>query len=159
MDAAEVGEVALLPHVHRGKFYFGRVQVRGLRGRGQRTFFLLAPKISDLIIIGGYSAALGLDALPDNRYGLLALTVVATGFWVDFTRDVFAFWDYNDTVKVYNAYGLDGELKRLPARLVHAGISVAAALVIFEGYRQVFAHDNQVEGAAPAMLPLVMTTF
>ncbi|MBT8493645.1 MAG: hypothetical protein KJO07_11345 [Deltaproteobacteria bacterium] len=139
---ADIVEMNLLPHVSRGKFYFGRVSVVGLRGRGERTFFYIAPKISDLVLIGGYSLALGLDALPDNKYGLLAFTVVATGFWVDFTRDVFAFWDHNDTVKVYNLYGLDREWKRLPARLVHAGISVAAALVIAEGYRRVFADDD-----------------
>jgi len=151
MVGATVTDVNLLPHVYRGKFYFGRVMVVGLRTRAQRTFFLMAPKLTDSILLGGYSLALGLDALPDNRYGLLALTVLATGFWVDFTRDVFAFWDHNDTVKVYNSYGLDNEWKRLPARLVHAGISVAAAFVIAEGYRRVF-EGNEASAATPAAL-------
>ena len=87
-------------------------------------------------MMGSYSLTLGLDVLPENRYGLLAFTVLATGFWVDFTRDVFAFWDHNDTVKVCSPYGLDNEWNRLPARLVHFSISAVAALVIFEGYRR-----------------------
>lgn len=149
MVGATVIDVNLLPHVYRGKFYFGRVMVVGLRTRAQRNFFLMAPKLTDSLLLSGYSLALGVDALPDNRYGLLAFTVLATGFWVDFTRDVFAFWDHNDTVKVYNSYGLDSEWKRLPARIVHAGISVAAALVIAEGYRRVFEGNDEVS-AAPA---------
>lgn len=150
MVGARVVDIDLLPHVHHGKFYFGRVMVVGLRSRARRNFFLMAPKLSDAVLLGGYSAALGLDVLPENRYGLLALTVVATGFWVDFTRDVFAFWDHNDTVKVYNSFGLDNEWKRLPPRLVHAGISIAAAFVIAEGYRRVFAEDS--EGVAAMQL-------
>jgi hypothetical protein len=159
MVGAKIVDINLLPHVSRGKFYFGRVSVVGLRGRGERTFFYMAPKITDLILMGGYSLALGLDLLPDNKYGLLACTVAATGFWVDFTRDVFAFWDHNDTVKVYNSYGLDREWKRLPARLVHASISVASALVIFEGYRRVFDDENDAAMQNGFAVPLWTTAF
>ena len=161
MVGARVVDIDLLPHVHRGKFYFGRVLVVGLSGRAERNFFLMAPKISDSLMLGGYSLALGLDALPENRYGLLAFTVLATGFWVDFTRDVFAFWDYNDTVKVYNSFGWDNELKRLPARLVHASISVAAALVIAEGYRRVFddADESMTAARTGFVAPVWQTAF
>ena len=41
-------------------------------------------------------------AWPHNRYGQLTLTVLATGFWVDFSKDVVLFSATNDVVKEAN---------------------------------------------------------
>src|SRR5262249_26077757 len=96
---AEVDEVHLFPpgidpQVH--KFRFGWTYVHGLHTRGERVFFYVAPKIVDLTLLGGFAALVLTDAWPHNRYGQLALTVGATGLWVDFAKDVVLFSPVND---------------------------------------------------------------
>jgi hypothetical protein len=149
---------SLLPGFHpvNGKFYFGYVSVRGLKNDSQRRWFLFAPKITDSLILGTYSLLQATDVMPNNRYGQLAIVVLATGFWVDFSKAIFAFWDHNDMVKIYNTLGWDNEWKRLPARLLHAGLSAAAGYMIYRGYRDVFARDS---GSMPLVVPLLTTSF
>ena len=154
---AEVREVHLLPGVRHGKFYFGYVRVRGLTGRGPRSLFFLAPKLVDLIMLGSYSGLVLTDTLPSNHYGQLALAVWATGFWVDFAKDIPAFWDHNDTVKLYNIQGWTSEWQRLPARLLHLGLSVGAGYVVWRGYQNVFEHDT--DAATAFIAPLLSTRF
>jgi hypothetical protein len=156
---AELTELRLLPgrHPRTGKFYFGYVGTRGLTTRSQRARFLLAPKLTDALLLGGYAAITLGDHLPDSRYGQLALTVLATGFWVDFSKDVIAWWDHNDVVKVYSAYGATTELRRLPLRLLHAGLAVAGGYAIVRGYQSVFADDAAPTSAA--FLPLWSVQF
>ena len=151
----EVMSFRLYPGIHprNGNFYFAWVDVRGDRTRAQRTTFLVAPKITDAVLLAGYAALVYTDTVPDNRYGRLALAVVATGFWIDLSRDAISWWSHNDTVRIYSAYGLRSEWHRLPFRLVHAGLAVAAALPIARGYRGVFA-DEPV-----AMVPLMSGVF
>lgn len=138
-----------------GAFYFGYVRLAERLSNGERVFFLLAPKMTDAIMLAGFATLTALDGLPDNAYGALALTVPATGFWVDFSRDIFAFWPTNDTVKIYNQLGLTSELKRLPLRLVHAGVAAVAGYYVWRGYEHVFRE----EPTAVAMLPLVSGAF
>lgn len=162
---ARVTEFRVVPgfHPRSGKFYFGYVNAVGLQGTGQRTAFYLAPKLTDALVLGGYALAVGTGTVPENRYGRLALVVAATGFWVDFSKDVFAFWDHNDLVKVYSMNGLDSEWRRLPARLVHASLSAAATWALVRGYQGVFAgEDGGMEAAAAAeavVLPLWTGSF
>lgn len=150
----DITSIRLYPGVHprNQKFYFGWVDVRGIGSRGERTAFLVAPKINDAVFLGGYAALVLTGTVPDSRYGQLALAVVATGFWIDFARDTIAWWPHNDTVRIYDSYGLDREWKRLPFRLVHAGLAALAALPIAKGYRGVFATDGAT--ATPIVLPL-----
>ena len=157
---AEVTELHLLPGVRHGKFYFGYVRVRGLESRAARTWFLLAPKVIDLAMLGSYAALVLTDSTPDNAYGGLALAVLATGFWVDFSKDIPAFWKHNDLVKVYDMHGATTELRRLPLRLLHAGLSAAAAYAIARGYQEVFDPDEAGEAAAaPLVVPLALGRF
>jgi hypothetical protein len=156
---AELTEVRLWPgfHPRTGKFYFGYVGVQGLGCDRQRAAFLLAPKLTDALLLGAYAAASYGEAYPDDRYGQLALTVLATGVWVDFTRDVFAFWDHNDMMKVYRMAGADTELERLPLRVLHAGLAVAGGIAIARGYQRIFARDD---GDGPvALVPLWLGAF
>jgi hypothetical protein len=157
---ADVTEVRLLPGVHPrdGKFYFGYVGVRGLRGRADRVWFFLAPKLVDLAVLGAYGAAVLTDHTPDDHYGRLALAVLATGFWVDFSKDIPAFWRHSDIVKLYDSLGATTELRRLPLRVLHAGLSAAAAYTIVRGYRDVFGEDGTDTGAA-LVLPLALGKF
>jgi hypothetical protein len=161
LSGAQVKTLRLLPGVHRGHFYFGYVEVSGLRCDRQRLAFLLAPKLTDAVMLGAYGALYFGGGLPANRFGGLGLTVLATGFWVDFSKDVFAFWDHSDVVKVYRLIGADGELARLPYRLVHLGLATAAAVAIVRGYRDVFASGDGRGGEAMrvASLPLWQGRF
>jgi hypothetical protein len=157
---AEVTQVRLLPGVNPrdGKFYFGYVGVRRLYARGDRIWFFLAPKLVDLAVMGAYSAAVLTDQAPDNAYGGLALAVLATGFWVDFSKDIPAFWNHSDIVKLYDAVGATTELRRLPLRVLHAGLSAAAAFAIVRGYQDVFDDDDDA-GTAALVLPLALGRF
>jgi hypothetical protein len=154
---ADVVELHLLPGVRHGKFYFGYVRVSGLRSRADRTWFLLAPKVIDLAMLGTYAALVLTDSTPDNAYGQLALAVLATGFWVDFSKDIPAFWGHNDLVKVYNMHGATTELRRLPLRLIHAGLSAAAAYAIARGYQEVFERPG--EPGAELVVPFALGRF
>lgn len=161
---ARVTDYSLLPgfHPRTGKFYFGYVTVFGLKSTGQRAFFLAAPKMMDTVMLGGFSALYATDSLPSNAYGTTAALVLATGFWVDFSKDILSFSAHNDTIKIYEMLGLDTELKRLPARLVHAGLSAAMGYAILQGYRDLFARD--VAGASASqnstvVLPMWDATF
>ena len=155
---AEVTELHLLPGVRHGHFYFGYVRTRGLTSDGARAFFLVAPKLVDLAVLGSYSAFVLTDHTPDNHYARLAVTVLATGFWVDFSKDLPAFWAHSDVVKLYDLAGATSELRRLPLRLVHLGMSAAAGAVLWIGYRDVFDDDGEPADSA-FLLPLAVGSF
>jgi hypothetical protein len=166
MLGARITDFSLVPgfHPRNDKFYFGYVSVRGLRTPGMKQFFYIAPKLSDALILGGYGLAYGLDAMPSNEYAQVALTVLATGFWVDFSKDIVAFWDHNDTVKVYKLMGMDSEWKRLPARALHLGLSVAMGYALYRSYRDIFDEDTGtsarlVSDAPVPTLPLLQLSF
>jgi hypothetical protein len=152
----DVTSMRLVPGIHprTRRFYFGWVDVRGVRTTRQRALFLAAPKASGAVLLGAYAALVLTGAMPENRYGRLALAVVATGTWVDFSRDVVAWWPHNDTVRVYDAIGARTEWQRAPWRLLHAGLAALAAVPVVVGYRGVFEDD-----AATAMLPLWTGSF
>jgi hypothetical protein len=156
----EVIELHLLPGVRHGHFYFGYVRTRGLPTPGARAFFLAAPKLVDLAVLGTYSAFVLTDHTPDNHYARLGLTVLATGFWVDFSKDIPAFWSHSDVVKLYDLVGATSEWRRLPLRLVHVGLSAAAGAVLWIGYRDVFADGGDGSAADSALLlPLAVGSF
>lgn len=158
LAGAEVTELHLLPGVRHGHFYFGYVRTRGLAGPGERAFFLVAPKLVDLAMLGGYSAAVLTDHTPDDHYARLGLAVLATGFWVDFSKDIPAWWSHSDVVKLYDLAGATSELRRLPLRLVHLGLGAAAGAVLWIGYRDVFEEEEEAPPAA-LLLPLAAGSF
>lgn len=155
---AQVEELHLFPpgiDPHTDTFRFGWTYVRGLKSTGDKLFFYIAPKLTDLALLGGFTALVYTDAWPGNRYGQLGLTVLATGLWVDFSKDVILFAKTNDVVKVLDLWCMTG-WKQLPARLVYAGAAAGLAVVVAHGYRRTFERDN-----APTALvvPLVVTGF
>jgi hypothetical protein len=155
MVGARVTDYSLIPgfHPRTDKFYFGYVTVHGLRSQKQRAWFLIAPKVTDTILLSGFSLLYATDSMPSNHYGQTAVLVLATGFWVDFSKDIFAFWDHNDTVKVYKAMGLESELARLPARLVHLGLSIGMGYAIYRGYDDLFSEPTE-SMAQPLLVPM-----
>ena len=61
-------------------------------------------------------------------------------------------------VKVYNSLGWKTELARLPARIVHLGLSVAMGYAIYRGYEDLYA-DEADPMPQPLMLPMWDTRF
>lgn len=139
-------------------FQFGLTRVRGLSGPGERLFFYMAPKLVDLALLGGYVAWYESDGYPDGAYGQLVLTVLATGFWVDFAKDTFMFSRHNDLVKSMKLVGLDSEWERLPVRLGFAAASAGLGYLVLRGHERVFALDND-PAATPLLVPLATGRF
>lgn len=135
-------------------FRFGWTYVHGLASPGDRVAFYIAPKLTDAALLGGFAALVFTGAWPRGRYGQLALTVFATGLWIDFSKDVVVFAATNDVVKVLELWGMTG-WRQLPARLVYAGVVVGLGLVVARGYERTFDRP----AAAPPIVPVIATTF
>ena len=137
---AKIDEVHLFPpgtDPRVNKFRFGWVYAHGLYTKTQKQLFLIAPKITDAVLLGGYAALAFTDAWPDGRYGRLALTVFATGLWVDFAKDVILFSPTNDVVKVFRNWCMTG-WRQVPARAVYAAAVVGFGYVVWHGYTRTF---------------------
>ena len=156
---ADVEELHLFPpgiDPHTKTFRFGWTYVRGLSSRRERAFFYIAPKITDAALLGGFAALVFTGAWPHNRYGQLALTVGATGLWVDFSKDVVLFSPQNDIVHFFDQLCLTG-WRQWPARLVYAGVAGGLAYVVVRGYQKTF--DEPSPTATPLVLPILSTAF
>jgi hypothetical protein len=138
----------------RGHWRFGWTYVTGLTSKSDRLLFYIAPKITDLVLLGGFAALVFTDAWPNNRYGQLALTVFGTGLLVDYAKDVIAFRKSNDVVKVFDLWCMKG-WKQVPARLIYAASIVGLGLVVARGYERTF--DDPV--AAARIVPLAGMRF
>lgn len=124
------------------KFRFGWTYVRGLAGKSERIGFYAAPKIANVALLGGFAALVFTDAWPENRYGQLALTVFATGLWVDFSKDVVVFSKHNDVVKVFDLWCLTGWKQVIP-RVVYAGAALGLGALVAHGYTRTFSDPAQ----------------
>lgn len=140
-----------------GTFRFGWVYVRGLRTRAQKQLFYAAPKITDALLLGGFAALVFTDAWPENRYGQLALTVFATGLWVDFAKDVVLFGKANDVVKLFDLWCATG-WKQVPVRLAYAGVIAGLGLVVARGYQRTF-EDPPAMATTPLVVPMFSASF
>ena len=157
---ADVEELHLFPpgiDPHTKTFRFGWTYVNGLTTKADKIFFYIAPKITDLALLGGFAAFALTDAWPRNRYGELVLTVLATGWWVDFSKDVVLFSNTNDVVKVFNLWCLTG-WRGFAARLVYAGMVAGTGVVVAHGYLRMFDHST-TDVPANIMLPVLTTSF
>lgn len=141
-----------------GKFRFGWVYARGLRTRSEKILFYAAPKITDAVLLGGFAALVLTDAWPRNRYGQLALTVFATGLWVDFSKDVLLFSKANDVVKIFHAWCLTG-WKQVPARLVYASAIAGFGYLVARGYQRTFDDPVELSSTTTPLLPVFSGRF
>lgn len=139
----------------KGNFRFGWTYVRGLQTKSDRLLFFLAPKFTDLILLGGFAGLVFTDAWPNNRYAQVALTVFGTGLWVDFSKDVLAFKKQNDMVKVFDLWCIKG-WRQIPARLLYTGVIVATGLVVARGYQRTFDDDFE---SSTRIAPIFARTF
>lgn len=139
-------------------FRFGWTYVRGLRTRGEKLTFYIAPKVTDAALLGGFAALVFTGAWPHNRYGQLGLTVFATGLWVDFSKDVVLFSPTNDVTKVFDLWCMTG-WRQVPARLVYAGMAAGLGLIVARGYERTFDRSSGTPAATPLIVPLAITAF
>jgi len=156
---ADVEELHLFPpgiDPHTQTFRFGWTYVRGLSSRRERAFFYVAPKITDTVLLGGFAALVFTGTWPHNRYGQLALTVGATGLWVDFAKDVVLFSPQNDIVHFFDQLCLTG-WRQVPARLVYAGVAGGLAYAVVRGYEKTFSEPTA--SATPLVLPILSSAF
>ena len=154
LDGGTVDELHLFPpgiDPHTRTFRFGWTYVRGLQSRADKIFFYIAPKLLDAAMIGAFGALALTDSLPRNRYGALALTVLATGFWVDFSKDVFLVSKTNDVVKIFDLWCLHG-WRQIPARVIYAALDVGLGYLVARGYERVFDRPT-------VTVPLLSTAF
>lgn len=144
------------------KFRFGWVYARGLHTNTQKQLFYAAPKITDALLLGGFSALAFTDAWPSNKYGQLALTVFATGLWIDFAKDIFLFSRKNDVSKMYNLWCMTG-WKQVPGRLVYAAAIAGLGYVVWRGYERTFFDGDSGsvtrDAGAPTVLPVLTSIF
>ncbi|HEY5921180.1 MAG TPA: hypothetical protein VIV11_05895 [Kofleriaceae bacterium] len=151
----DVTEVRLFPpgtDPKANKFRFGWVYATGLRTKPQKILFYLAPKITDGLLLGGFAALILTNTWPQNRYGQLALTVGATGLWVDFSKDLLLFNKHNDVVKAFRLWCMTG-IKQLPARLLYGALVVASGYTVARGYQKTFGEQDTMA------VPLLMGRF
>ena len=142
-----------------GAWQFGLTRVRGLAGDGEKLFFYMAPKLTDLAMLGGYLAMYETGAYPDGAYGQLVLTVLATGFWVDFMKDTFVFSPHNDLVKSMKIVGFKNEWQRLPVRVGFAAASAGLGYLVLRGYDRMFALNDEATAGVPIVLPVLSGRF
>lgn len=140
-------------------FQLGLTRVRGLHSDGDRLFFFMAPKLVDLALLGGYVALFESSAYPSGGYGQLVLTVLATGWWVDFAKDTLIFSRHNDLVKTMNILGLHTEWRRLPVRLGFAAASAGLGYLVLRGHRRMFEVNDPPGAATPLVVPLLTGAF
>jgi hypothetical protein len=154
---AHVDQLHLLPGIdpHIDTFRFGWTYVHGLNTHADQVAFYLAPKVTDVVLLGAFAAVVYTGAWPHARYGELALTVAATGSWVDFSKDVFLFSHHNDVVKLFDLWGIHG-WGQLPARVVYAGAIAGLGVIVAHGYERTFRSDRD---AAPLVVPIVTRAF
>jgi hypothetical protein len=156
---ADVEELHLFPpgiDPHTHSFRFGWTYVRGLHTHNEQAFFYIAPKITDVLLLGGFAGLVYTSAWPHNRYGQLALTVGATGLWVDFAKDVVLRSPNNDIMQFFRTRCIVGWREGV-ARVVYLAADVGLALVVAHGYERTF--ERPATTPAPLVLPLLATTF
>jgi hypothetical protein len=144
---------------HSGAFQLGLTRVVGLYGCRTRLFFYLAPKITDAILLGAYAGYFHASAYPDSSYGQLVVTVLATGFWLDFAKDTIMWSRHNDLVKAMTLMGAKGELQRFPIRLGFALASAGFGYVVWRGHERLFASNDATTTARPVVLPVLQGRF
>lgn len=158
---ATITRFQLLPgrHPRTGDFYFGYVEYRGQLTVRQKTVFFLSPKMVDVAVLSGYAALVFTDSLPHDHWGKLPLVVLATGFFLDLSKDIIGgVWSETDVDKALARNGITTRLGRLPWRLLHAAVSLGAGYVIYRGYRDLF--EDPAPAAAPRLsVPLLRLSF
>jgi hypothetical protein len=136
---AKVTRFDVLPKVQEdGTLLYGSMTWNGDLNDTERGIVLMAPKMLNLALLGGYTALIETDSLPNNKFAQLPLAVVAVGAWVDFSKDLFTKNPQRDTIKTFNLLGADTERERLPFRLAHGALALASGFEVGKGIYLLF---------------------
>nr|HEX4312364.1 hypothetical protein [Kofleriaceae bacterium] len=159
MVGADVDELHVFPPGTDPKahtFRFGWTYVHGLPSRRAKAFFLLAPKLVDSLLLGGFTALAFSNSWPSNRYGEVALTVAGTGLWIDFSKDLVLFSHTTDVGQVQDMWCMRG-WREVPMRLVYLGIVAAWGYAVEHAYRRTFDSTGTSAAATPPafVVPLI----
>lgn len=141
-----------------GAFQLGLTRVTGLFGDRARFAFYMAPKVTDLALLGAYAGLYYSSAYPDSSYGQLVVVVLATGFLIDFAKDTILWSRHNDLVKSMNLLGATDELRRFPIRLGFALASAGLGYLVWKGHERLF-ESNDAPSSAPLTVPVLTTVF
>lgn len=134
----KVTSFEVIPQKTEKGLRFGEMSREGNFTSAQEFVISSAPKITDLMLMGGYAAIVATDNLPRSKYAQLPLLVVASSAWIDFAKDTFTRNPYNDQMKAWRLVGADTEGERLPFRLVQGALSAAGAVPIALGFIELF---------------------
>jgi hypothetical protein len=154
---AEVDELHVFPpgiDPKANMFRFGWTYVHGLHTKADRITFLIAPKVTDALLLGGFAALVFTSAWPGNKYAQLALTVAGTGLWIDFAKDVALLRPQNDVSQIFALWCLRG-WRKVPARLIYAAVDVGLGYVVVRGYERLFDRSDP----RPVVVPLARLAF
>ena len=141
-----------------GAFQLGLTRVTGLFGCKSRLAFYLAPKLTDVALLGAYVGYYHSSAYPSGSWGQLVVTVLATGFWLDFAKDTILWSPHNDLVKAMHLMGAHDELHRFPIRLGFALASAGLGYLVLQGHERLFA-SNDAPATTARALPVLAGTF
>ncbi|OFZ83757.1 MAG: hypothetical protein A2603_01655 [Bdellovibrionales bacterium RIFOXYD1_FULL_55_31] len=125
-----------------GYVMFGKTEYTGEFSKAQLAIIDIAPKISDILIVGSYAALQESENVPQNKYAQVAAAMVATGAWVDFSQDILFVGSQNDLTKFMSRLGARDGGERFSYKLGYGALALAGGLEIGKGWHRVFQKDH-----------------
>lgn len=139
---ANCTKLSILPgRSESGSFRLGETHWEGDLAPGQKAVVLLAPKIMDLTLMGGYAALLETGSLPRNKWGQLALVIAATGAVVDYGKHFVLRQSDNDVERVYRIWGIDKGWSRVPGEIFYGATILGGAIEVGRGWVKLFKSE------------------
>lgn len=157
MSGENVQDVRILPQQIDGHFVFGYTAWEGELTRTQTALTNIAPKLTDLAILGAYTAWLeGADG-HSNQQVELVLAIVAAGAWVDFVHDIFTNDPFNDMTSFRENVGIDSPAERGLFYSIWVSLALAGGIEVGRGFRNVFRlgrrYAARIEGTRREAIP------
>ncbi|HLE01098.1 MAG TPA: hypothetical protein VJB59_12615 [Bdellovibrionota bacterium] len=125
-----------------GYVIFSKTEYTGDFSKAQLAITDIAPKISDILIVGSYAALQESESIPQNKYAQVAAAMVATGAWVDFSKDIIFVGSQNDLTKFMSRLGAQDGSERFSYKLGYGALALAGGLEIGKGWHRVFQKNN-----------------
>jgi hypothetical protein len=126
------------PTEYQGHIRYGQTSWNGVAPGARTALVAISPKITDAMILGGYALTLETGSLPQNKWEQLALAALAVGALIDFGKDFAQSWAPGDIPMFYRNAGITNTT---PFRLLHLGLTGAAAVEVARGTKQLFTPE------------------
>ncbi len=136
LGADDVSITILPTRTNKGMFALGKTHIGSFPGETVDKDFVwvLAPKATDLLIMGIYSGILESGNMPKNKWAQLSLSMLGTLALLDFSKHIFATDPNNDMVWIYEKMGAKNESEKLPYRLIHTSLAIGGAIEVGKGW-------------------------